>query len=173
MATLGDATSGTVRDDFLDGLRNAHAVEAQAAKILERQVDRLTEYPVLVGRLKQHLDETHRQQKRLEDILAGMGESHSSLKDLAMGFMGNMAALGHAAASDEVIKNTLENAAFEHYEAAMYKALLAMADAAGATHATERLQDSLHEEQQMAAWVDENVADITRTYLARHERGDR
>ena len=41
----------------------------------------------------------------------------------------------------------------------MYKSLLAMADTAGATNAAERLQDSLHEEEQMAAWVDENVAE--------------
>jgi ferritin-like metal-binding protein YciE len=81
--------------------------------------------------------------------------------------MGNVMALGHAAATDEVIKNTLENAAFEHYEVAMYKSLLAMAEECGANEAVSLIEQSLHEEEQMAYWVDEHVGDITRAYLHR------
>ena len=172
MATTQTMASDAVRTDFLGGLRNAHAIEAQASQILQRQIDRSSDYPDVVSRLKKHLDETHMQQERLEHILSGMGETPSATKDIVLGAVGNIMALGHAVASDEIIKNTLQNAAFEHYEAAMYRSLLAMADACGATEAAQKLQESLHEEELMAAWVDEHTAEVTRTYLARHQRGE-
>ena len=60
-----------------------------------------------------------------------MGSSHSSLKDAGMGLIGNMAALAHTVAPDEVLKNTFANYAFEHFEIASYKSLLALTDASG------------------------------------------
>jgi ferritin-like metal-binding protein YciE len=172
VATTDKTTVDTMRNDFVAGLRNAHAVEAQAKQVMQRQIDRSAEYPEMRARLEMHLQETENQQKRLEDILADMGESHSTLKDAVLGTMGNVMAMGHAVATDEVIKNSLENSAFEHYEVAMYKSLLTMADAVGATRAAPLLQESLAEEEHMAAWCDEHIAEVTRTYLHRHAKGD-
>lgn len=169
--TTTRAASDTIRDDFIDGLKNAHAVEAQADQIIQRQISRMTDYPDMVARLQTHLDETRNQARRIEQILSGLGTSHSSFKDAMMGLQGNVMAIGHAMAGDEVIKNTLENSAFEHYEAAMYRSLIAMADEAGATSAVPLLEQSLGEEEQMAAWVDQHVGAVTRTYLHRHAAG--
>lgn len=168
--TATTATS-SMRDDFIDGLKNAHAVEAQASQIMQRQIDRMSDYPDMVSRLRTHLDETRAQQKRIEDILSGMGTSHSSFKDAVLGLQGNIMAIGHAMAGDEVVKNALENSAFEHYEAAMYQSLIAMADEVGATSAVPLLERSLEEEKHMAAWVDSNIGEVTRTYLHRHAAG--
>jgi ferritin-like metal-binding protein YciE len=35
----------TAKDLFIDGLRNAHAMETQAREMLERQKGRLDDYP--------------------------------------------------------------------------------------------------------------------------------
>lgn len=78
-------------------------------------------------------------------------------------------AMTHAMAGDEIVKNTLANNAFENYEIAAYKSLLALCKRSG-VDLSEALSASLHEEEQMAKWVDEHVEDITLQFLAKEER---
>jgi ferritin-like metal-binding protein YciE len=157
----------SARDLLIVGLRDAHAMENQAEELMERQVDRLTDYPDVHARLERHLTETRRQKKRLEDCLESCGESPSSIKDMAMSFTGNLAALGHAMANDEVLKNTFANDAFEHYEIAAYKSLLTLCSLSGMNGLVPALQESLREEEQMAKWVDDNVEKVTRDFVTR------
>src|SRR6185369_14612377 len=58
--------SNTARDLFVVGLRNAHAMEVQARELMERQSERLDEYPEVQAKVKEHLSETNQQLKRLE-----------------------------------------------------------------------------------------------------------
>ena len=83
--------------------------------------------------------------------------------------MGNMMAMAHTVADDEILKNTFANNAFENFEIAAYKSLLALCGAAGAADAKPLLEASLKEEQQMAAWIDANVEKVTMDYLARQQ----
>ncbi len=129
-----------IKDIFVAGLRNAHAMETQAREMMERQSERLTDYPDVHAKVKSHLVETQGQMKRLEECLAKFDESTSSLKDTAQSFMGNMAAVAHATADDEILKNTLANNAFENFEIAAYKSLLAMCGPAGADNCKPALQ---------------------------------
>src|SRR5947209_416965 len=146
----------SARDLFITGLKNAHAMERQAQEMLERQADRMEEYPTLRSKVREHLAETKQQLARLESCLEDLGSSASTIKDAALAFGANVAAMGHAMAGDEVLKNTFASSALEHYEIAAYKSLLAMADAAGVA-VQELLQQSLREEERMAEWVDNNV----------------
>lgn len=156
---------------FTTGLRNQHAVETQAVQLLSRQVERLENYPEMEARMRLHIDESKVQAQRIEHLLDGLGESASSLKDAGMGLMGNMAALAHTVAPDEVLKNTLANFAFEHFEIASYKSLLALSDATGLANATAALTESLREEEDMASWIDQHLADTTIRYLRRSQAG--
>jgi len=157
-------------DIFVVGLRNAHAMETQARELMERQSERLTEYPEVQARVKRHLQETEGQIKRLDQCLSSLGESSSSLKDTAQSFLGNMMAAGHSMAGDEILKNTFANNAFEHFEIAAYKSLLTLCVPAGAESAQTLLEQSLREEEEMAAWVDQNVGKITLAYLQHEQR---
>jgi len=96
--------ASTAREIFVVGLRNAHAMETQARELMERQSERLTDYPEVQARTKTHLRETEEQLKRLEQCLSSIGESTSTIKDTAQSFMGNMMALGHSMAGDEILK---------------------------------------------------------------------
>lgn len=156
---------------FITGLRNQHAVEEQAISLLSRQVERLENYPEMEARMRKHIDESKAQSQRLEELLSSIGASHSSLKDTGLSFMGNMAALAHTVAADEVIKNTLANFAFEHLEIASYKSLLTISDALGQSGAQAALRQSLGEEVDMAKWISENLADTTLRYLERSQAG--
>jgi ferritin-like metal-binding protein YciE len=156
---------------FLTGLRNQHAVETQAVQLLSRQVERLENYPEMEARMRRHIDESKHQAERIEEILQAAGTSHSSIKDAGMGLVGNMAALAHTVAPDEVLKNTFANFAFEHFEIASYKSLLALTESAGQGRAATALQQSLKEEEDMAAFIDAHLGDTTLRYLERSAAG--
>jgi ferritin-like metal-binding protein YciE len=161
----------TARSLFIDGAVNIHSVEKEAEQIIERQLDRVTNYPEVAARLRQHLEETRQQMQRIDRILDGMDEGRSALKDTAMKLMGNLAALAHTPASDEILKNSFANLAFENYEIAAYKSLITLGEEAGFNREVEVLRESLREEQDMARWIDEHIDDVTRQYLARSAAG--
>ena len=89
---MATTLSPRVRSVLVTGLQNAHAVENQALSLIDRQLDRLVRYPEIAERLRMHRLETEDQIRRLDDVLGSLGERSSSIKDLAMGFMGNLAA---------------------------------------------------------------------------------
>jgi ferritin-like metal-binding protein YciE len=158
------------RDLFITGLKNAHSMERNAQEMLERPVERLDDYPKLKSQLSSHLEETRVQLSRLEKCLSDCASSPSTVKDTIQSLGANMAAVGHAMADDEVLKNTFANSALEHYEIAAYKSLLAMADAAGIPNSKAVLGQSLGEEQRMAKWVDDHVEPVTLAFLRKEQR---
>ena len=79
-------------------------------------------------------------------------------------------AMAHSMAGDEILKNTFANNAFENFEIAAYKSLLALAGPAGAETVRTALQESLNEEERMASWIDANVEKVTMEYLAREQQ---
>lgn len=133
---------------------------------MNRQIERLTSYPEMEARLRQHLEETKGQQQRLADILASHGTDSSSIKDTIQALMGNMAALGHSAAGDEILKNTFANYAFESFEIAAYKSLIIMAEAVGDQAALNALNQSLREELAMQEWLEAQIEPTTNKYIA-------
>jgi ferritin-like metal-binding protein YciE len=160
------------RDIVLTGLRNAHAMENQALAIMKPQVSRIENYPEVARKLEQHIAETEGQIERLERVLDAHGENKSALKDMELSFGGTMAAMGHTVAPDEIVKNSFANFAFENYEIAAYKSLLALAEAAGDTEAVGLLQSNLEEEEEMARWLDQNIEAVTLQYAALREQGE-
>ncbi|HEX8193833.1 MAG TPA: ferritin-like domain-containing protein [Allosphingosinicella sp.] len=164
-------TSPRFRSVFVTGLQNAHAVEQQALSLIDRQLDRLVHYPEIADRLRSHRLETEAQMRRLEEILHGLGESHSGWRGAALSLMGNIAALGHTLAEDEVLKNHLVNHAFENYEIAAYTSLIALAEAGDFAQAAPLLRATLREEEDMAEWVRGSLADLTLKYVGLRQEG--
>jgi len=85
---------------------------------------------------------------------------------------GNLAALAHMLAPDEILKNSFANFAFENFQAASYKALIVMAQEWGFTEALPLLAESLREELAMVAFLDETLPLIVKRYIALRETGD-
>jgi ferritin-like metal-binding protein YciE len=160
----------TAKDIYVVGLRNAHAMEVQARELMERQSERLGDYPDVQAKVKAHLAETNGQLKRLEQCLEACGETSSTLKDTAQSVMANTMAMAHAMAGDEILKNTFANNAFEHFEIAAYKSLLSLCNSAGQGNARSLLEANLHEEERMAEWIDANVGKVTQAYVAVEQR---
>lgn len=169
------ARTMSAQDVFLDGLRNAHAMEKQALSIMQPQLNRLEHYPEVAALLDKHIRETEGQIERLDEILAGMDASASGLKDAGLSLSGSMAAMSHTLAGDEILKNSFANHAFENFEIAAYMSLITTAELSGAGTAIPALQQSLDEEKRMAAAIAEGLDAVTRRYVqlaASDERAD-
>lgn len=162
----------TSHDLFITGLKNAHAMENQALAIMKPQASRIETYPDVEARLNHHIRETEGQIARLEKILDRLGADKSSLKDLALSVAGAFAAVGHAVASDEILKNSMANFAFENYEIAAYKSLIALAEASGHQDAVADLELNLQEEVAMADWLDSNIGAVTLQFASLREAGE-
>jgi ferritin-like metal-binding protein YciE len=140
-------------------LRDAHAMEEQAITMLTSQSRRLENYPELKARIDRHLQETRDQ------------AASSAIKDIS----GKIVAIGQGLSglfvSDEVVKGSLASYTFEHMEIASYKILIAAADYAGDQETKRICETILQQEVEMAEWLDQHAAEITRTFLERDQRG--
>jgi ferritin-like metal-binding protein YciE len=169
---MADLTSSEdIRNIFVTGLENAHALEKQAIQLMERQVERFENYPEMSDLLRRHITETEGQIRRLDEMLHSFGADRSILKDMATQFMANLAAAGHMPMADEVLKNTFANHAFENFEIASYKSLIVMAEASGNQKFIPGLQESLREEEKTAQAVYDMIEPITQKFLTRSAQG--
>ena len=153
------------RENLTAWLRDAHAMENQAIEILEKQASRLEHYPELRAKVSSHLDESHRHAERVERCLHQLGTDTSGLKTALGKMVGTAQQLSGLFASDEVLKSGIADYAFEHYEIASYKMLIAAADEAGEPQVGRILEENLREEEEMAAWLAWHLPEVTRQYL--------
>jgi ferritin-like metal-binding protein YciE len=82
-----------------------------------------------------------------------------------------MAALGNVLAADEVLKDQMINYAFENFEVASYRSLIALSEAGEFADATGLLRETLREEEAMAAWVLDSLPDLTLKYVGLRSSG--
>ena len=162
----GDAGGNKMHEIYHTGLRNMHALEQTAIELTERQVERLEHYPEMKAQLQKHHVESQEQSRRLEAILQRHGTAPSTVKSAVTSVMGNVAAALHAPASDEILKNTFANFAFEHQEIAAYTSLIAMAEQIGDVAALPSLRQSLSEEQAMAKFIEGAIVPTTQKYMS-------
>lgn len=146
-------------------LRDAHAMEEQAVKMLGDLVKRIENYPQLHTRIEQHLSETHAQMASLEACMKRRNISSSTIKDTAGKIVAMAQGMGNMFASDEVIKGLLASYTFEHMEIASYKILIAAAEADGDNETRKVCETICKEEEDMAAWLGENMHKNTKQYL--------
>jgi ferritin-like metal-binding protein YciE len=169
MPRTSDPSTETLREaahaTLVAGLRNAHALEKQAVAVLESQLDRMHDYPDLHARISAHALESREQGRRLEAALEACGASHSAVKDVLMSVMGVGQSSAQGFADDAVIKAVLADIMFEHLEISSYRSLIEVAQMAGKSELVPRLEESLGEEEAMAAWLDEHLHAITRRYV--------
>lgn len=155
-----------------DWLRDAHAMEKQAEKMLKSQASRLEHYPKLQQRIEQHITETQHQSEKLEYCLTLLGSDASAMKDMGAQLSAFGQAVGGMMAEDEVVKGGLASYAFEHFEIASYKAIIKAAEMASQPEIAKVCQEILQEEVAMADWLSQNLGDTTREYLERDSDED-
>lgn len=153
------------KDNLLDWLRDAHAMEMQAETMLKAQSARLEHYPDVRARIEQHITETQGQAKMLEARIDALDAGTSTMKDIAGKAMASMQGLAGMFASDEVIKGSMASYAFEHFEISAYSALVEAARVVGDVETQRVCEQILEEERAMAAWLEQNLPATTRRFL--------
>ena len=159
------AFEAAAHETLVSNLRNTHALEKQAIAVLEAQLKLLTDYPDLHARVTAHIVETREQARRLEAGLEACGDSASMVKDTLLSVMGLGQSSVQGFSDDAVLKAVAADTMTEHLEIATYRTLLALADMAGKPELRPRLEVSLREEEEMAAWFDQNLDAITRRFV--------
>ena len=156
-----------IKDLITTALQNAHSLETQAVQILERQSERSGDYPTMQQQLQRHLEESRDQRQKLEQLINKRDSSTSTLKNAAMGLAANVQAMMHAATEDEPLKNAFASYAFEHFEMASYRSLIAMAKRDGDSEVEQVCHSILEQEERMADWLGNNLDEITNQYIER------
>jgi ferritin-like metal-binding protein YciE len=161
-----------LKENLLDWLRDAHAMEQQAEQMLKAQASRIEHYPKIKARIEQHLRETLGQQKLLVGCIERLGGKPSAMKDV----MGKVMAFGQAAGgalnSDEIIKGAIAGYVFENLEIATYTALITAAQIVGDTETARVCEEILPQEEAMAKWILENLPELTEEFMARDATPD-
>ena len=159
------------QERLVQWMRDAHAMEKQAERIMETEANRIENYPELKAQLERHLKETRQQAERLSRRLEQLDGGTSTTKDVMAKMMGFAQGMSGLFAGDEVLKGSLANYAFEHMEIASYKMLIAAAEQIGDTESKRVCEQNLREEEAMANWLDEHMGSVTRQFLARESVG--
>lgn len=139
----------TLQQQIVKYLTDVHGLEANAIDQLKSGVDASTD-PQLSRALQQHLGETEEHERLVRARLDALGESPSTVKDLA--HRGWAAVTGMAAntAPDTTGKIAINAYMFEHLEIASYRSLHAVAERAG-DRETAALAERIVAEEQAAA----------------------
>lgn len=159
----------TTKEILVDWLRDAYAMEKAAVEILEKQAARVESYPRVQKKVREHLEVTKTQASRVKQCIEDLDGSTSIVKTGVGKFMGNMQALTNSMSMDEVVKDGIGDFMFEQFEIASYRSLIEAADAIGETRVKQVCQDILREEEEMAAWLEQELPNLTREFLKRHE----
>ncbi|MDP9196327.1 MAG: ferritin-like domain-containing protein [Pseudomonadota bacterium] len=161
----------TARQNLVHWLRDAYAMEHQAIEMMERQADRIKNYPELKERISRHVQETKNQAERLEQCLKRLGEDTSVFKTTMGKMVGFAQAMSGLFVSDEIVKGSVAGYVFEHYEIGNYKVLIAAAQKAGEEEIARICGEILKEEEEMARWLEKHLPLVVQQFLGRDEAG--
>jgi ferritin-like metal-binding protein YciE len=161
LATLFDrAVEGSLRELETDDvgkqldryLADAHAIEGQAAKLLQR-APKMAGAEELATAFEEHLEETERHAELVEERLGARGGSPSAFKDAALRLGALNLGMFLKAQADTPAKLAAFAYAFEHLEVAAYELLKRVAARADDQETVSMADEILFEERAAAARV--------------------
>jgi len=154
-ASLAAVDPDQLGDAVLAYLRDLHALEGQAEKLLEAGAERVDDEQ-LEAAFRDHLDETRRHSERIESLLEERGARPSPAKDAALKAGGFNLSAFFGAQPDSTTKLAGFAFAFEHLEVAAYELLQRVAARAGDEGVVAAAEQILSEERRAAKRVAES-----------------
>ena len=142
--------TATLKDVYMDELRDLYSAEQQLVKALPKMAKAATSEDLRQG-FEEHLEQTKGHARRLEQIFQALGESVKGKK--CKGIEGIVAEGAEVMSQDydgEVMDAAIISAAqrVEHYEIAAYGSVHAYATILGETDAADLLEQTLNEEKE-------------------------
>lgn len=143
------ATTGTLREAFLNELRDTYDAEKQITRALPKMVKAACS-PELQAAFTAHLEETREQLDRLEQVFGTLDEK---VRGKHCDGMAGILEEGKSVMEEDFDEATMDACLIasaqrvEHYEMAAYGTLVAWARCLGHDDAVDLLQDTLDEEK--------------------------
>ena len=153
------------KETLLSWLNDAYSMEKGQVQVLENHVKDAQDKPEIHRKLAEHLELTRRHADMVEQCVARMGGSTSSVKTAMGTVAGFFQGRSTGAAPDELVKNALSDYAAEHFEIACYRALITGARALGASDVAQVCEQILREEEDMARWLESRLPMVVQQYL--------
>jgi ferritin-like metal-binding protein YciE/nucleoside-diphosphate-sugar epimerase len=153
-ASLADVEADQLDEVLLSYLRDAHALEGQAIKLLEAGAKRAQDEQ-LEAIFREHLEETKHHQEMVGILLRERGAKPSRLKDAALKGGGFNLSAFLGVQPDATTKLAGFAFAFEYLEVAAYKLLQLVAERAGDEDVARAAEGILAEERRTAERVAE------------------
>ena len=143
------AEAGTFHDAFIDELRDTYDAEKQLTKALAK-LAKASSNPKLRDAFETHLEETHGQIERLEQVFESLDEK---VRGKHCDGIAGIIEEGKSIMEEDFDETTMDACLIaagqraEHYEMAAYGTLVAWAQAMGHSEAASLLQETLDEEK--------------------------
>lgn len=155
----------TKREQFIQWLSDAHAMEVGIISTLEKHAADAKGLPKIRAAINKHLKETKRHAAEMKKALATFGAAPSVLKEGLSKVSSLVTGLTVSLAQDTVIKNGIADFATEHLEIACYQSLIITAKELGETKIAATCKAILKEEQAMAKVLEAELKELTPLYL--------
>lgn len=153
------------KDELIDWLRDAYAMEKAMELALKKQIDNDNLPMAAREQASIHFTETQGHAEAVHACLHKLGADTSSLKTVVAKGVELVKSAGTMFAHDEHIKDILAAYASEHFEIACYTALQTAAKEAGIPEISDTCELILKEEKAMAKFLDQNLPAIVSSYL--------
>jgi len=155
----------TKREQFIQWLSDAHAMEVGIISTLEKHAADAKGLPKARAAINNHLKETKRHAAEVKKALASLGASPSLVKEGLSKVTSLVTGLTTSLAQDTVIKNGIADFATEHLEIACYQSLILTAKELGEAKIAATCKAILKEEQTMAKVLEAQLKELTPLYL--------
>jgi ferritin-like metal-binding protein YciE len=148
--------SNDIQQQLIKYLNDAHAMEMQSMEMLEKAIEIAGDLQ-LAQLYRGHLNDTRDHERYVKQRLEALGESPSTLKNIA----GKVGAMGLGmlaqAMPDTPAKLAGVAFAYENFEVAAYQMLHKVAEIAGDEETVSMCEHILPSEQQAAKVIEENL----------------
>jgi ferritin-like metal-binding protein YciE len=155
----------TKREELIDWLRDAYAMERGLETTLGKQVQNEDMPELLREQARVHLEETKAHAEAVKACLQQLGTDTSALKTGVAQAMEMAKGFGTNFARDERVKDLLMAVASEHFEIACYRALRVGAELAGEPGIVAVCDRIIPDDQRMAYWLAEYRPMVVGGYL--------
>lgn len=153
------------REMLISWLNDAYALEQSLVPILENHAKDAKDHPMVRDRIQRHAEETRRHAELVKQCVEQLGSSTSSMKTGMAKAQGMFQSVSTGAAKDELIKNNLMDYASEHFEIASYRSLIAAANDLGERRIAQVCEEILHDEEDMAHFLEQQIPQTTTEVL--------
>jgi len=140
-------------------------MEVGAIPTLKDHAAAAKDYPEVQAKLNEHVEATQRHAELVARCIERLGDHPSALKEAVGSVVGKVTGLANLPAKDTVIKNALGDYAAENFEIICYRSLIAGAEQLGDYDTVSVCREILQDEEDMAAWLEAQIAPLTQAFL--------